>query len=408
METINKTKTSKIVQLVAFMALLIVSVSCHNDEDPMAQAYFTIEENPTGLLVDVNGVTQSYVVRSNQPWQVVAQDEADWVKAFPNKGNDDGIFKFIVDENNTFDARVMNFAFLVNGKEAPTLFRIEQGANVPFITIENADEGLTVPSLGGEFQINVSANVDWTYHVDGDWISEVQVTETSIKLSALKNRSKERTATLTISSANHPSLTKIVSITQLDGSIVLQEDFEWLSYGNNILYITSSTGAVRMDSWTDEEMAKGWSSTPNSYTSNQRLVYARTGFVSLGKTKFGGDLISPKFLILDKETNLKVTFKAAPYQTKGGTQDDNILRVSVIGPGTTSVASLTIDNWPDYDADPECTEIWKAASAEYAFTITGANAQTQLKFLAGDYALSGVGKGKNRIFLDDIKVEIID
>ena len=407
MKTVNKIYTSKISRLFVFVALLLVSVSCNDDEKSTGDPYFTIEENPTGLLVDINGITQSYVVRSNQPWEVVAQSEGAWVKAFPNKGDDDGIFKFIVEENNTFEARVMNFAFLVNGKEQPALFRVEQEANVPFITVQNAGEGISVASAGGNFQINLNTNVEWTYQItNGNWIQNIETTETSIKLSAEKNKGTERSATLTISSTNHPALSKNVTITQLDGSIVLEEHFDWLTYGSTIFYTTS--GEKRMDSWTQDEMDRGWTSTPNTNSSNQQVVYARTGFVKLGKTGYGGDLISPKFLILDEETNVKVTFKAVPYQTKGGTQDDNILNVGVIGPGTTSVDAFTISNWPDYDADPDCTAIWEDASATYTFTITGATAETQLQLLGGDFALVGVGKGKNRIFLDDIKVEIID
>ena len=124
--------------LFALMVLLFVSVSC-NDEETLAEPYFTIEDNPTGLSVDVNGIEQSYVVRSNQSWEVIAQGEGDWVRAFPDKGNNDGIFKFIVNENDTFEPRVMNFAFVVNGEEQPALFRVEQVANVPFITVQNAE-----------------------------------------------------------------------------------------------------------------------------------------------------------------------------------------------------------------------------------------------------------------------------
>src|SRR5690606_38449846 len=110
-------------------------------------------------------------------------------------GDDDGIFKFIVEENNTFDARVMNFAFIVNGEEQPALFRVEQEANVPFITVQNAEEGISVASAGGNFQINLSTNVEWTYQIsNGDWIQDIETTETSIKLSAEKNKGAERSA----------------------------------------------------------------------------------------------------------------------------------------------------------------------------------------------------------------------
>ncbi|WP_147676709.1 BACON domain-containing protein [Algibacter pacificus] len=407
MKTRDKIDISNLSKLWIFILLLAVLVGCSDDEGVAEAPYFSIEENPIGLSVDVNGLTQSYVVRSNQPWEVIAQSEGNWVKAFPNKGNDDGIFKFIVEENDTFEARVINFAFLVNGTEQPALFRINQEANVPFINVQNADAGIAVPSVGGDFQINLNANVDWSYQItNGQWISELEIGETFIKLSAEKNKGTERVATLTVKSANYPTLTKNIAITQSDGSIVLEEYFDWLTYGSTIFYTTS--GEKRMDSWTDDELNRGWSSTPNTNSSNQQVVYARTGFVKLGKTGYGGDLISPKFSILDEETNVKVTFKAVPYQTKKGTQDDNLLKVGVVGPGTPSAEAFTIGNWPDYSTDPECIAIWQAPSATYTFTITGATSETQLRLLGGDFTLAGVGKGKNRIFIDDIKVEIIE
>jgi hypothetical protein len=138
------------------------------------------------------------------------------------------------------------------------------------------------------------------------------------------------------------------------------------------------------------------------------VVYARTGFLKLGKTGYGGDLISRPLASLDEPSKIRVTFKAVPYQTQAGTQDDNLLNVSVVGPGTININSFVIDNWPNYDIDPECIAVWESDTAKYEFIITDATAETRIKFLGGDYNLKGVGKGKNRIFLDDIKVEIIE
>jgi hypothetical protein len=53
--------------------------------------------------------------------------------------------------------------------------------------------------------------------------------------------------------------------------------------------------------------------------------------------------------------------------------------------------------------------MWSAPEATRTFTITGATSETQIKFLGNDYDLriGVVTINKNRIFLDDIKVEII-
>lgn len=389
------------------LVLLSFLFSCSNDDNQSGDPYFMIEENPTGISVDFNEISKSYVVRANGSWQIVAQDSSDWVRPFPAEGEDDGIFKILLNENDTFEARTTNFAFILNGQEQPTLFRVEQEGNIPSIEIENADVGIAVPSAEGEFSVYVKSNLDWTYSLDDDsWLTEKRLSTKEIKFSVPKNTGSARTAVLTVHSAQYPELDKTVTVRQSSGSIILEEDFSWLNYANAIFYETS--GEKRMDLWTAEEKAKGWTSTENAESSNQQLVYARTGFVKLGKTSYGGDLISPPLSELDEPTDVRVVFKAVPYQTKKGTRDDNTLNISVIGPGQVSVNSFTIDNWPDYDVDPENVIAWQSEDATYEFVITGATSETRIKFLGGDYDLKNVGAGKNRVFLDDIKVVIIE
>lgn len=401
----NVRKVGVSVMLLALLSSFLIS--CSSDDEQAGEPYFTIEENPTGITADYNKTTKSYVVRANGSWKIVAQSDADWTRPFPDEGEDDGIFQIIVDENDTFDPRSTNFAFVLNGQEQPTLFRVEQEGNIPSIAIEDAEAGIAVASAEGDFSVYIKSNLDWTYSLDDDsWLTEKSLSDKEIKFSVPKNTGSARTAVLTVHSAQYPELDTSVTIRQSSGSIILEEDFSWLNYGDVIFYETS--GEKRMDQWTAEELARGWTSTENPESKNEQLVYARTGFVKLGKTSYGGDLISPKLSDLDAPTDVRVEFKAVPYQTKKGTRDDNTLHVSVIGPGQVSVNSFTIDNWPDYDADPDAVEAWKKEEATYEFVITGATADTRLKFLGGDYALKGVGAGKNRIFLDDIKVKIIE
>lgn len=395
------------VPLVLWSFLFAFFISCSSDDDQSGEPYFTIEENPTGISVDYNEASKSYVVRANGSWKIVAQDHVDWVRAFPDEGEDDGIFKMLVDENETFEARMTHFAFILNGQEQPTLFRVEQQANVPSMTIDNSEKGIAVPSAEGDFSVFVKANLDWTYSLDDDsWLTEKSVSNKEIKFSAPKNMGSSRTVVLTVHSAKYPELDQSIKIRQSSGSIILEEDFSWLNYGSAIFYETS--GEKRMDLWTAEELGRGWTSTENAQSSNQQLVYARSGFVKLGKTGYGGDLISPPLSDLDKPTDVRVVFKAVPYQTAKGTRDDNTLQVSVVGPGKVSVNSLSVDNWPDYEVDPDNVKAWQSEEAIYEFVITGATSETRIKFLGGDYDLQGVGAGKNRIFLDDIKAIIIE
>lgn len=395
--------------LILASAFLITS--CDKPEVEEGDPSFMIEGNPTGLSVPKGEKTQSYVVRSNRSWEIVKKGDADWVKIFPDKGDDDGIFKIIVSENKTFDARSENLAFVVDGEEQAVLFRIDQAGNVPYITLPAA---VTIPAAGGSFSVDVVSNVAWTYSLSDDsWLTEQSLTTQKITFLAEENTSIDpRAVTLTLTATAYPTVVSTVVLTQSPGTVVLEEDFSWLAYGSAVFYTT--TGETRIDSWTQAQKDMGWTSTVNTTegSGTTPLLYARQGFVKLGKTAYGGDLISPALSKIVGTVNVRVTFKAIPYMTAAGTKDDNFLNVSVIGPGTVSQSQFVIDNWPVYPADAGavtayCIGMWSDPVALRTFTVTGVTAQTQIKFLGYDYYLVGVGAGKNRIFLDDIKVEIV-
>jgi hypothetical protein len=139
-------------------------------------------------------------------------------------------------------------------------------------------------------------------------------------------------------------------------------------------------------------------------------LYARQGFVKLGKTNYGGDLISPKLSRIIGTQTVRVTFKAAAYVSAGGTViDSRVLRINVLGAGVPSVDMIMIENVPNNQAEDNAgivNDIWDPARA-WSFTITGATADTQIQFLGKAFDLRGEVPTTNRIFLDDIKVEIV-
>lgn len=390
-----------------FLLFGLLFTSCEEKivpEDP----FFTIEGNSTGLTVTKAAKTQAYVVRSNRSWEIVKKEEANWVRAFPEKGDADGIFKIIVLANETFDTRTANFAFVVDGKEQPVLFRVDQSGNVPYITLPAS---VTIPAAGGNFSVDVVSNVPWNYTLSDDsWLDQVSLTTQKITFAAEENTSIDpRETTLTLTATAYPSVIATVVLRQSPGTVVLEENFSWLAYGSAVFYTT--TGETRYDLWTQAQKDMGWTSTLNTF-SNDIPLYARQGFVKLGKTSYGGDLISPALSKIVGTVNVRVTFKAIPYMTAAGTKDDNFLNVSVIGPGIVSQDQFIIDNWPVYPTDAGavtsyCIGMWSEPAAMRTFTIEGVTSETKIKFLGYDYNLVGVGAGKNRIFLDDIKVEII-
>lgn len=406
-------------------SLIPLFAACSSDDDTQGDAYFYVEGNPTGLAVAQEGIStdltkaRQYIVRSNRNWKIVAQEEGSWVRVFPTEGDADGIFRVSVSKNATFEDRTMNFAFVVEGEEQPTLFRVEQKAAVPYINVTGTDKGITVNSKGEDVTVPIDANVEWDYElINGAWLTVKSITSTEMVLTAGRNTDDNaREATLVITGKQFPSLTGRLTLTQASAAVILTESFSWLSYGDATHWET--TGETAITKWNASELAHGW-------TSLSGWCYARPGFVKLGKTSYGGDIISPKFTGIPGTENVLVSFKATAYISKGGAKDDNLLYVGVMGPGTISggersttltaggqsltVVQFTIDNYPNSSnmEQGESYDVWDASIAERVVTITGATSETRVAFFGGafDAALGSVGQGKNRIFLDDIKVEL--
>lgn len=390
--------------LLLFMSSILF-FSCSSDDDNSDDFFFSIEGNPSGIETDYNETSEKFEVKALGPWEVIVKDEgADWLRAEPSEGEGDGSFEIEIDENNGDEPREAEVAFFLNNQEQPQLFMVNQGDNVPFIDVD--DDEIKISGKAKEFTINIEANVEWSYSLEDDsWLSEEKLTDNKITFLPEKNLEEERSVVLTLTSTDRGDIEKEVKITQSSESIILEEDFSWLDYGSAIFY--DYPDEKRMDLWSDEELDHGWTSTKNPGSDDQQLVYARPGFVKLGKTNFGSDLISPKLSQLEEPTDVLVTFKANPYQTKAGTRDDNKLYVSAEGDGEVDNDSFTIDNWPDYDDDPESTKAWESEDAVYSFKIKDATANTRIKWLAGALDLRDIGDGKNRIFIDDVKVEVI-
>lgn len=397
-----------------YVAAACSFAACDDEETYPDNPYLHLENEQTTFEAGASKTEYTVTVRSNCPWQVVCRTEGtDWVRAFPDEGDEDGHFNLIVSANSGFQARQAEFALVVGEQEYPILLCVNQAASVPTITVGDGSGTVRVPSAGGPVTVTSQANVEWTCSVDAaaqDWLRFDSISAQGlICLTLAQNNGLERTGILHCTSDAEPSANVDISIVQASGSILLQEDFSWLNYGTAITYDTD--GQVRIDSWTADELAHGWTSTPNSASKDEPLVYGCLGFVKLGKTNYAGDLVSPK-LKVDGTVNVKVTFKACGYVSKGGTRDDNELYVSVIGPGTVKADNpFIIDNYPNSSKNEygEGYDVWSPDIAERSFTIEGVTDETQIRFMAGvSFDLHGVGQGKNRIFLDDITVAILE
>lgn len=418
-KTILPKQTGRLHTACVLLMLLVsfAGISCSDDEDEKGEPYFELEEGRTSFEGSSGKTEYTVTVRSNCSWNIVSKTEdADWVRPFPEEGDKDGRFKLIVKANETFASRSAQFAMVVNNVEYPVLLNVSQEAAVPNISVGDGSGTVKVASDAGQTSITSKVNVAWTCVVDEaatSWLQVVSISEDGmIYLQVEKNTGVERTGILHCISEEQPSANIDIQVVQAAGSVIMQEDFSWLTYGqlDGVIDPPYTTDRQkRIDLWTDDEKAHGWTSTiVGNGGGDTPLVYACYGYVKLGKTSWAGDLISPK-LNLQEATNVKVTFKAMGYISAGGAKDDNVLYISVIGPGTVQSESnpFIIDNYPNSSKNENGSDYdpWNPEIAERSFQIIGATGETQIKFMAGQEYSLGSSK-KNRIFMDDITVAI--
>lgn len=439
----------KYMKSLLLAALAVVAAmgftACSDDDKFTGDPYFTLEglENMTYDFnyeaVDTLAYSEAkkIVVRSNRPWKLVCQSENGWCRVFPTEGEGDGIIRLSTVENKKPDTRDMVYKIYLDGVEQPVPLTIRQTGSEPYI--KPSANSITIAREGGAIPFSVLTNVPYTYEVrpvkEGDDVSWITVTPSetdpnSVMLNCVASN-KDRFAVLHIQgTGNYTDLSIDVPVTQL-GALFF-ENFSWMNHSDTSIlgWDTSGESEARFDKWTDEELSHGW-------TSRNNLCYGRPGFLKLGKTGYGGDLVSPKIPEIGSGMDIAVSMQLVGYCTQAGTLDDVQVYVGVLGPGKVTkiiggnggeivngvlycdenkaqivlndVASfmLTGDNHFNYTTDPDGLLVWENPNTNYTIYVDGATSDTQIVILGGafDVQLKTIGKGKNRIFVDNFKVE---
>lgn len=439
----------KYMKSLLLAALAVVAAmgftACSDDDKFTGDPYFTLEglENMTYDFnyeaVDTLAYSEAkkIVVRSNRPWKLVCQSENGWCRVFPTEGEGDGIIRLSTVENKKPDTRDMVYKIYLDGVEQPVPLTIRQTGSEPYI--KPSANSITIAREGGAIPFSVLTNVPYTYEVrpvkEGDDVSWITVTPSetdpnSVMLNCVASN-KDRFAVLHIQgTGNYTDLSIDIPVTQL-GALFF-ENFSWMNHSDTSIlgWVTDGESNSRFDKWTDEELSHGW-------TSRNNLCYGRPGFLKLGKTGYGGDLVSPKIPEIGSGMDIAVSMQLVGYCTQAGTLDDVQVYVGVLGPGKVTkiiggnggeivngvlycdenkaqivlndVASfmLTDDNHFNYTIDPDGLLVWENPNTNYTIYVDGATSDTQIVILGGafDVQLKTIGKGKNRIFIDNFKVE---
>ncbi len=422
MNTINYYKLDTLPKSIVVFCLSLIMILTSCKDDLAVDGAFALKDNPSKLAAAANGVSETYTVQATGKWKVEPVRKENWLKIDPMEGNGNGTFTVTVYKNTDPEARELTLFFTLDGKLQNNVLKVEQAGTTdqgqvkdPYLKIDGISNRLEVLEDGITGQYILRATGKWKVALEdeSEWVKVAPMEgegDTPITITVNKNTDIERTANLLlflddVQQASPLTVYQKGVKLQVEGDVVLQEDFNWLTYGSEIFNATS--GETRIALWSTDELAKGWTSTINTTEGggNYASIYARPGFIKLGRTNYGGDLISPKLANVQRTKNLLVTFKAVRYATG----DHYLLNVGVKGPGTVSVNQFNVMNVATPNSNLEsCRVAWQAPEATYSFVVTGATAETQIWLLGGafDQRAGNWPATVNRIFVDDIVVTV--
>ena len=412
----NKNKI--FASLLLFVGLISFS-ACSDNDTETGEPFLKFDLPSTTINVNVDGMTQAnrkqVTVRSNRAWKVQYANPADttWLHLFVDEGVDDGIIHYWADKNTAFSTREGKFNFVSKDGTTLNVLDIIQEANQPLVQIVNGEQGFNLLPEAGKLAIAINHNIPFEATLSAAaWARIDRQTNDSVFISYDKNRTGDRSVNLTVQGTGEQShLVSTTIITQSAPGLVMNEDFTWLSEGEEKPYYEYPE--ENFSKWSAAEKAHGW-------TTISGFLYGGIGYIKLGKTKNAGDAVSPALTGLTEPTNIQVDFKGVGYTAGNNKHDDAVLKVGIMGPGELVNDNSTIEingtvhkcirfeltSFPKVVPNSEYNP-FAQPDANFTFHIKNATSETRLVFIGGEVwgaALNGVGQSKNRCYIDDVKV----
>ncbi|NDV78737.1 hypothetical protein [Dysgonomonas sp. 511] len=284
---------------------------------------------------------------------------------------------------------------------------------------KEATSGVYCKIEGGEDTLYVFSNVDyklffqtadkdeeWIKVLSSDYLSDIQATRIILEVSPRGDDLVKRTGVMSFSSEEN-FLGQFVSFNQ-GFNTRLKEDFTWLRYGTASPFDESKETLI--ENWTDVQKAYGWKST-TADGNTSAYCYGKSGYVKLGQTFSGADLISPYTNGVIKDTILMLSFDAVAYVSEMGVKDNNTLTVNILDGGefVDGTTSKTIDiGYYDHTNRDVPGTMWNDARYHMLIVSRESNlftGDTRVQFVTGNDITTGT---LNRMFIDNVSLYIID
>ena len=211
--------------ILSFTALVMTVPSCQQEE--LVDPTFSIEGETSLYEVAFDGNTAStatrFTIRSNQNWEIVPVEEYDWVRPFPDRGEDDGYFTFLVEENFSASEREAYFKMLVDGVEQPTVFTVKQATRGEYVDLK--ETSFVVTYQKATLKIAMETNVELELvcksddsGADGAWLTIApeaeQIEDTLVLKVAESELPSPRNGVFSVQKKGDPEVAEEISVMQ--------------------------------------------------------------------------------------------------------------------------------------------------------------------------------------------------
>ena len=122
--------------------------------------------SPIAVNFEAASADKEVSVTCNEAW--TASTSADWVTISPTSGKGNGSIKVSVKANEAFTDR--NAEVIVKAGDKTVTVKVGQLSLAPSLMVDL--EKIDAPAEGGEFELNITSNTDWTVSVpSNDWVT---------------------------------------------------------------------------------------------------------------------------------------------------------------------------------------------------------------------------------------------
>ena len=247
----------KIYQIIALICLLSVNISCKDDSEDTTIEYGLEISKENAILSNESG-SATVVVTTKGDWKVNVEEGGDWINISPTEGKGNGSVRIMATENTQKDTRKGKISISLENSTIKKDVEVEQLGFGPDILISYPSEEVAV--TGGEFEISVTANIEWEVQIDEtyDWITFLEKGEDYCKVHVAPNFDVERIGKVAIKSKGAFHMTKVAEFTQAtsDAFLEIEQDEFIMPYKNQTVNIPVNLGGLNTqckvtcdDSW---------------------------------------------------------------------------------------------------------------------------------------------------------------